>query len=629
MWRISSGYGIAWCGPAYVRSDMKRTAVGLIVAVLLGLPAAVAAPPARVDDDAAVRVIVQATSTTEAADAVVAAGGRVVAALPIVDGVAASVPQGAISRIEAVDAVVAVTPDAPIAFSETTTTSSAPEPRSVYVHELGADTINRSGIDGANATVALIDTGVARVDASGTAVPDLAGRVVPVPDPHQRPAPEPDAQGRVTPRMVPCADFSGDTPFGVAPSCGDRHGHGTFMAGIIAGNGAASGGRYRGVAPATNIADIRIASANGAADVSKVLAAIQYVVSFKDVIQPPVRVINLSLGTTSRQDHRRDPLNFAVQRAWTSGLVVVVAAGNTGPDASTISKPADDPLVLTVGAVDDLETTTLEDDRLPKFSARGPATFSTADGSTLSVPKPDVVAPGARLVSLRPVDGQGRPTAVTTPDPPAGSWSTSHYRRGSGTSMSAAAVSGVAALYADANTRLGRNWTNADPDRFKRAVLHTARPVAEKDASSIGRGLVNASGAISRALADGSTAVPAMTSDASGRLDDSRGEAVRTSRECTNLERLTQLRLVGACEILITGERTAQDQAWSADAYREPWTGSSWYGSSWYGSSWYGSSWYGSSWYGSSWYGSSWYGTQDARPYGATVNGSSWYGAWE
>src|SRR5207245_1877202 len=121
-------------------------------------------------------------------------------------------------------------------------------------------------------------------------------------------------------------------------------------------------------------------------------AAIQWVVSFKD--RYGIKVLNLSLGTDSTQTYRTDPLNYAVERAWDSGIVVVVSASNRGPGPATISKPGDDPLVITVGAVDDRGTPGLGDDELPNFSSHGP---TAADG----LAKPDLVAPGGHIVSLR------------------------------------------------------------------------------------------------------------------------------------------------------------------------------------------------------------------------------------
>ena len=127
--------------------------------------------------------------------------------------------------------------------------------------------------------------------------------------------------------------------------------------------------------------------------------------SFKD--RYGIKVLNLSLGTDSTQSYRVDPLNYAVEKAWDSGIAVVVAASNRGPDAGTISKPGDDPLVITVGAVDDMGTPGLSDDELPDFSSHGP---TAADG----LAKPDLAAPGAHIVSLR-APGQRRSTRSSRP----------------------------------------------------------------------------------------------------------------------------------------------------------------------------------------------------------------------
>ena len=592
------------------------------------------------------RVIVQATSVATAARAVEAAGGTVERPLLIVNGVAATVPPPALARLATAAGVQAVTPNevARPAASSTTTTPASSAPRSVFNRELGVDRVRSYGITGRGATVAVIDTGIARVpDLASRAADGTLGpsRVVAVPDPD---APQPNPGE--APRTAPCANFSGEGRSDAA-GCRDDHGHGTFMAGLIAGNGQASGGRYTGVAPEASIADIKIGGRTGAADVSKILAAIQYVVVFRDTIQPPVRAINLSLGTTSRQHYRHDPLNYAVQRAWTAGLTVVVSAGNTGPPTAegaagnrgTISKPGDDPLVITVGAVDDLDSPTIEDDRLPEFTGRGPAWFAERDGqvSDERLAKPDVVAPGAHVVSLRPVDAGGTATPTEIPAPSEGSWHTSHYRRGSGTSMATAMVSGVAALYAQ--TR-GSQWGVADPDRFKAALKKSARTVASKDPNAVGAGLVDAPWTLVFAHVDDHVKPTPMSAQGDGLLGLSRGDAVVTSRPCTAKEKLLNS-LHGdlqPCPVVIDGERTAQDMAWDSEARRaftdgSSWYGSSWYGSSWYGSSWYASSWNGSSWYGSSWYGSSWYGSFDeGARYGdetTTVNGSSWYGAWD
>ena len=185
-----------------------------------------------------------------------------------------------------------------------------------------ADDAWKRGVTGRGVTVAVLDTGVA------PNLVDLSGRLVQVKD---------DLTGQTT----PCKNLSGEL------DCNDRYGHGTFIAGLVAGNGASSGGRWKGVAPEARILSVKAAGADGSADVSNILAAIQWVVSFKERYN--IGVLNLSLGTDSTQDWRVDPFNYAVERAWAAGMTVVVAASNKGPAPKTITKPADDPWVITVG----------------------------------------------------------------------------------------------------------------------------------------------------------------------------------------------------------------------------------------------------------------------------------------
>ncbi|MGH3369397.1 MAG: S8 family peptidase, partial [Nocardioidaceae bacterium] len=369
---------------------------------------------------------------------------------------------------------------------------------------------------------------------------------------------------------APCQNFSGE------PNCNDSYGHGTFLAGIIAGNGAASGGAYKGVAPGAKILSVKIAGASGSADVSTVLAAIQWVVSYKDTYG--VNVLNLSLGTDGTQTYQTDPLNYAVERAWDSGIVVVVSASNAGPAPGTITKPGDDPLVITVGATEDRGTPGLGDDRLPNFSAHGP---TAADG----LAKPDVVAPGAHLVSLRAPG-----SAVDTQFP---SYVDGTYRKGSGTSMATAVVSGAAALILKQNP----TWS---PNRVKFALTATARPVATTDTMSVGSGVIDAyAAAFSAPAGEANQGVP--RSNGMGSLDLSRGTV--------------QVQADDAPQTLVSGLLTLQLLLWDPLLYTAvPWNSVTWYGSQWYGSQWYGSQWYGSQWYGqfegSQWYGSQWYGSQ-------------------
>jgi serine protease AprX len=463
--------------------------------------------------------------------------------------------------------VRAVTPDGRVRVQAAAPGSSTI--RSVYPKVVRADAAWRRGVTGRGVTVAVLDTGVAPT------VPDLAGRLVQVTD---------DPTGRT----APCKNLSGEL------DCSDRYGHGTFIAGLVAGNGASSGGQWKGVAPEASILSVKAAGADGSADVSNILAAIQWVVSFKERYN--IRVLNLSLGTDSTQDWQVDPLNYAVERAWAAGMTVVVAASNNGPDPRTITKPADDPWVVTVGATDDRGTATLGDDQLPDFSGRGP----TAHG----VAKPDVVAPGAHVISLR---APGSTIDTRYPYYVDGS-----YRRGSGTSMATGVVSGVVALMLQAQP-------NLTPDRVKYALAATARDAASSDPMAVGAGVADASaaafsppaGAANQGLArsNGRGSLAASRGSVQVQLDDPLGSVLGP--------------VLGAT-------LTAQLLLWNPGGYTDsPWVPSSWYVATWEVNRWNRVSWYGTDWPGRKWRGSSWYGQESDESYGSTLAGSAWYGAWE
>ncbi|MGH9222501.1 MAG: S8 family peptidase [Acidimicrobiales bacterium] len=512
-----------------------------------------------------VRVIVQSLEGASPATqkAITKAGGTVTLDLPLINGVAATLAAAKVADLAAVPGIRAISLDRPVTVQSDGGGGSA---NSVYRQVVRADEAWDAGLTGSGVTVAVLDTGIADV-------PDLAGRVLPI-------------RNDLTGQYSPCVNLSGEA------NCGDSYGHGTFVAGLIAGNGASSNGEYKGVAPGANLVSIKVAGRDGSSDVSNVIAGIQWAVSFRDSYG--IKALNLSLGTDGTQSFRTDPLNYAVEEAWSSGITVVVAASNRGPAAGTISKPGDDPWVITVGAIDDRGTPGLGDDQLPNFSSRGP---TAADG----LAKPDVVAPGAHVVSLR-APGSSIDTLFPGTMGP-------HYRRGSGTSMATGVVSGTVALMLQANP----TWA---PDRVKFALMGTARPDASSDPMAVGRGLIDAYAA-ALAAPSGTANQGLARSNGLGSLNLSRG-TVRVSAD----------NLLGT---VVSGLLTTQLLLWNPLLYTiTPWNGSSWYASSWYGSSWYGSSWYGSSWYGSSWYGSSWYGQPNGSSwYGSSWYGSSWYGAWE
>ncbi|MDP1805268.1 MAG: S8 family serine peptidase, partial [Acidimicrobiales bacterium] len=271
-----------------------------LMAVLTPAVGAGSAPPAPVtvadvDRDllalttGSVPVIVQLRGDAVAGEkAVAAAGGRITRHLPIINGLAASVPAQGITTLATAAGVRAITLDRQVNVQAGDGSGS---PNSVYGKVVRADDTQAQGVTGRGVTVAVLDTGIADVA-------DLAGRVLPVTN---------DLTGATT----SCVNLSGE------PGCGDSYGHGTFIAGIIAGDGAASGGAYKGVAPGAKLVSIKVAGRDGSADVSTVIAGIQWAVSFKD--RYGIKVLNLSLGTDGTQTYRTDPLNYAVEKAWASG----------------------------------------------------------------------------------------------------------------------------------------------------------------------------------------------------------------------------------------------------------------------------------------------------------------------
>ncbi len=170
----------------------------------------------------------------------------------------------------------------------------------------------------------------------------------------------------------------------------DDNGHGTHVAGIIAGNGFSSNGKYMGVAPKANVLGIKALDQYGGGSTSDIIAAISYIVETKDKYN--TKIINLSLGTPANNSCDKDPLCKAVDMAIKAGLVVITAAGNSGPEEGTILSPGISRNVITVGAVDDKRTIDPSDDTIAPFSSRGP----TIEG----LMKPDIVAPGVNIKSL-------------------------------------------------------------------------------------------------------------------------------------------------------------------------------------------------------------------------------------
>jgi len=511
-------------------------------------------------------VIVEGPQSAQ--DFVKSVGGRITHDLPIIGGFSARVPANDLPLLSRLPGVSGVMPDLPTHVQSTPGTyNNLP---SVYKKVTGGVALSNTGANGQGVTVALIDTGV-------TSLPDIAGAMQSVSDP-------------LTLLQHGCVNLTSE------PTCDDSYGHGTFMAGIIAGNGGASNGMYVGMAPRAKVISLKISGASGASDVSTIIAAVQWVVQNK--AQYNIRALNLSLGTDSTQSYTIDPLDYSVEKAWQAGIVVNVAASNRGPGAGTISKPADDPFVLTVGAIDDKGTNGLNDDVLPNFTGRGP---TAADG----LAKPDVVAPGGHIVSLAAPGA-----AITTQFP---STMAAPYRRGSGTSMATAVVTGLVAQMISANPTLS-------PDRIKFMLAHTARQDASTDPMAVGSGIVDGGAALT--ALPGVANVGVAPSTGTGSIADSRGTVGVVLDDANS----TVLNASSGNLTATLGDLDTSGGNW----FGGNWFGGNWFGGNWFGGNWFGGNWFGGNWFGGNWFGGNWFGQPTStEDYGGNWFGSAWYGAWD
>lgn len=254
----------------------------------------------------------------------------------------------------------------------------------------------------------------------------------------------------------------------------DRYGHGTFVAGIIAGNGNHSNGKYIGVAPKATLLNVRISDDQGMVYESDVINSLQWV--YDNKAKYHIRVVNLSLNSAVAQSYHTSPLDAAVEVLWFNGIVVVASAGNNG--TSTVYPPANDPFVITVGATDDKATLSTDDDTVATFSAYGVSESGFA--------KPDLVAPGRMIIGLLPQNdklsmGMGHPSnRVDTT-----------YFKMSGTSVSAPMVSGAVAI-------LLQDEPTLTPDQVKYRLMATAnKNWVGYDESSAGAGYLDIYSAVS------------------------------------------------------------------------------------------------------------------------------------
>ena len=270
------------------------------------------------------------------------------------------------------------------------------------------------------------------------------------------------------------------------PEPHDDYGHGTHVAGIIAGNGYDSGGARRGVAPGVTLVVLKVLDADGDGYISNVIAAIDYVIEQRGRYN--IRVLNLSVAAGVYESFTTDPFTLAAKRAVDAGIVVVTSAGNLGRSESGqvqsggITAPGNAPWVLTVGASNHQRTLVRADDTVAPFSSHGPTSVDRAM-------KPDLVAPGVGIESLAAAGStiyNANPRArlegtIDTATPP--------YMSMTGTSMAAPVVAGTIALMLQANPDL-------TPNLVKGILQYTSEYRARVSLAAQGAGFLNARGAV-------------------------------------------------------------------------------------------------------------------------------------
>jgi subtilisin family serine protease len=554
-------------GPPSARRRARAGALALAVlaAVLAGAaPAAGSTPTGSAPVAVIVRELPGAGDGPERR--VAALGGRVTRRLAIVDGFAASLPGAAVDRLRRAAGVASVTPDARLAPLDDgwDDDEDGDEQRGGWdadgdlgsldnvTRMIGARSLLADGYTGRGVDVALVDTGVVPV----------AGL---------------DGRGK----LVNGADLSFESQ---APNLRylDSNGHGTHMAGIIAGRDRSGDDDddeergFRGVAPDARLVNVKVGAASGATDVSQVLAAIDWVVAHRRDNGLNIRVLNLSYGTDGVQDYLLDPLTYAVEVAWRKGIVVVVAAGNRGQAAGRLNNPAYDPRVLAVGASDPQATLDTRNDLVAEFSSRGDPSRGV-----------DLVAPGTSIVGLRnpgSMVDQEHPLSVVD----------ERFARGSGTSQAAAVTSGAVALLLQKRPALA-------PDQVKALLGGGASQLGAADQLGQGRGLLNVDRAARASVPSAAAAAqPYPAATGQGSLELARGSA----------------------HLVADGIELAGEQ----DIFGNPWDGRMWSESSWNGTAWSGGAWNGRMWSGDAWASDS-FGAQSWA--GRMWSGRMWSGeAW-
>jgi serine protease AprX len=518
------------------RRSAVVTAVAAVALVLSGLPAAAGLLGLQTT-----RVILTGPGISTITSLVNGLGGTVVNPLPIINGVEADVPTVDLGLLGLTPGLL-ITSDLPVSIESVGASAPSRAPAAVFPQTTGATQLWAQGVTGQGVAVAVLDTGI-------DPLPDFAGR------------------------LIDGVDLTGGgNPFQ------DSYGHGTFVAGLIAGNGASSGGQYTGEAPGANLVSVKTAGPSGTTDMATVILGVGWTVAHE--ASDHIGVLNMSLGMRPFTSTVLNPLDMAVEAAWRSGITVVVSAGNAGPFNGTILSPGDDPLVITAGALDDQGTAAAADDTIPAFSSVGP---TAQDGWF----KPDLVAAGRSVVSLR------APGSTIDQQNPSARIGSGNFV-GSGTSFSAAVTSGAAALLLQNASLTGQ------PNAIKALLLGTAA------AGPVGNPFVDGHGSLNVYAA--ATSGPITLSQSAPTVPTLPGVTVPLEATWS----------VGSWNGSLWG-----GSGWTGGFVGTTWNGTTWNGTTWNGTTWNGTTWNGTTWNGTTWNGTTWNG--EAWD-GTTWNGTTWNG---
>jgi serine protease AprX len=529
-WGLTAGAATAMLAVLVVLATLSATGLnGTAAGSREAVSGIASAPLVRLADKhpgRSVEAIVQfdnGVSSSSAHKLVRANDGRVIGELPIINGLAVRMSAARANGLAHKHGVRVVSLNAAVKKNALTVAGI----NTKLIQTSYPDSVRApkgwSGATGQGVGVAVVDTGIAG------ALPDF------------QTSPS-DSTSRVVATVATNPYATGDN---------DGYGHGTHVAGIIAGNSsnrpdtASLKGHYEGVAPNANLISIKVADEQGNATLLDVIYGLQFAVDNKDAYN--IRVVNLSLESTQAQSYETDPLDAAAEAAWFSGIVVVAAAGNRGTAADAVDyAPGNDPYVISVGGVDDRGSKNTVDDQIASWSSRG----TTQDGFS----KPDVLAPGAHIVSNLAPNSQFAsmcPSCIVD----------GQYIRAGGTSMAAPMVSGAVADMLQARPDL-------TPDEVKAAVLANGRKVLASPLSEVSvAGLVF--GSVPSENPNAGLTPNVMIDPATGGIDYSRSSWSRSSWSRSSWSRSSWSRSSWSCACSKTGSG-------SIDPARSSWSRSSW-----------------------------------------------------